>query len=73
MRSCDNLKLLYPYYHSAYGHKTWLATELPWEASTQNISPFFGQVILKDHVTNLNNYIFITTISMAKKLVGTVT
>ena len=52
MRSRDNLKSLYLYYHSAYSHQTWQAGDLPWEAFIHNVTPSFGRVVLLDHMTN---------------------
>ena len=47
----SNLKSLHLHYHSAYSNQIWQAGNLPWAASSHNITPTFGQVILRDHVT----------------------
>ena len=65
-RSLDKLKA-YLHYHSVYGYQTWQADDLPREASTYNVTPSFGHVVLQDHVTNYKNYISTTAISLATK------
>ena len=50
-KSQDKLKSLYLRYHSAYGHQTRQAADLPCGASMDNI-PLFRHVVLRDHETN---------------------
>ena len=48
VRSCDKLKPVYLYYHSAYDHQTWQDAKLPWAILTHKVTLLFGHV---DHVT----------------------
>ena len=66
-RSRNDLKLLYPYYHNIYRHKTWQAGDLSSGASTHNVTPPFGHVALRDHVPNSKQHAFTTRMPMATK------
>ena len=52
VRSRDNLKQLYRYYYSTYGHQTWQAGDLTWVAFTHIVNPLFGRMVVRDHVPN---------------------
>ena len=41
VRSCDNLKSLFFYYHNIYDHKVWQAGDLPSDVSTHYVTPPF--------------------------------
>ena len=52
VRSRNNLKSLYHYSHSAFGHQTWQAGDLQWGDSNHNVTPPFSHVVSRDHVIN---------------------
>ena len=68
-KSQDKLKSLYLRYHSAYGHQTRQAADLPCGASMDNI-PLFRHVVLRDHETNWNHYISTITNLWLQNLAG---
>ena len=58
IRSCDKLKSLYFYYHSAYGHQIWQDGNLRWWASENKVIWPFDQVVLRDQVATWSHIIF---------------
>ena len=49
---CYKLKIIISPLQYIYGHKPRQAGDLPSEASTYNVAPTFGNMALRDHVTN---------------------
>ena len=67
-RSRDKQKPLYLRYQNTYDHQTWQVDNLPWEAPTNRVTRLFDHMVLQDHVTNKNHYIYTTRVFMATKL-----
>ena len=51
-RSCDKVKPLYLYYHSAYSHQTWVGGNSPEWTPTLKVKGPFDHVVLRIHVAN---------------------